>query len=115
MNIDHETLLFSELTDEAVASMRGWSRRIILGQPPGLSRSKPEWLRKWFEISEFDDRQSLLPVNMAAARVLVSLDMHAESDAERLRSEVDEARSIAEDYRDALTFSGDPEPLPWEE
>lgn len=117
MNIDPETLLFSDLTDEDAASMREWARRVILGPPPGLDReSWPEWLIKWVEVSGLDDRQVLLMLSsVAAARVLVSLDIHAGQLAERLQDERDEARSIAEDYRDALTFCADTGPLPWEE
>ena len=33
---------------------------------------------------------------------------------DELKGELDEARGIAEEYRDSLTM-GDPEPLPWED
>lgn len=113
MKIDSKTLLFSELSDRDVASMREWARGVVLGPPPELNvESWPEWLRKWFEVSGLGDRSTLLTVTVT--RVLTSLDIYSELLARQLENELYEARSIAEDYRDSLTLSEDREPLPWE-
>lgn len=110
MKIDKNTLLISDFTEEEEDSMLEWARSVLLGPcPPLHEEAWPQWLKLWFEASGFNDRQGLMVMSaLVPARVLLSLNA-------KLIEERNEARWIAEEYRDDLTIDDQrPQALPWE-